>query len=235
MVLLRKGCQRLRLRVATAIADVVARHRLDFLGVNYYTPRTRSRGPPAILSSEGGGLLPATLGAWGVPGPGCAPGHGHGMGHRALGPRTELLRRASMRTYPKVSRNPHHGERRRVRRLRGLRKGRSATTRADRLPPRGHLPAPCAGAIDRRCRGRAGTSPGPCWTTSSGPRGMPSGSAWCTWTTATECRNPEGQRGLVWARRPQERGGHRLMRPPGSTLRWSLRTVARKTTCSVRL
>src|ERR1700761_1338775 len=40
----------------------------------------------------------------------------------------------------------------------------------------------------------AGTSPGRCWTTSSGPTGTPSGSAWCSWTTAPSGASPSGAR-----------------------------------------
>ena len=45
-----------------------------------------------------------------------------------------------------------------------------------------HLDA-CGRAADRRVRRWPATSPGRCWTTSSGPTATPSGSAWCTSTT----------------------------------------------------
>ena len=62
-----------------------------------------------------------------------------------------------------------------------------------------------AGHIARRSRGDrrrastcAATSSGPCWTTSSGPRASPSGSAWCTSTSTRRRARPKAS--YAWFR-----------------------------------
>ena len=189
--------------------EIISR-KIDMLGINYYSPALVAAGEPAPAGSTpwigaehvrwvDGGRKRTTMN-WEIDENGllrAPPARAQGL------PRHRPLR---------------HRERRGLRRRAERGRGR-ARPGPHRLPGTPHQRLRRGGA--GVCRSRV-TSPGPCWTTSSGPTGTGSGSASCTWTStrrsAPRRTPPSGTRPAsgraAWGELRRARGtGHRLAHP----------------------
>ncbi len=165
--------------------DVISRP-LDFLGVNYYSPTT-VRSAAAVAAGGGDGRAARSDDRDGL-------GRRRRRPARPAAPAARRLRRPA---------DLDHRERRRVRR-RAARRRRGRGPLARRVPGRPRR---------RRCAARsptastsAATTPGRCWTTSSGSTATTSASGSCASTTPPRSASPSAARSGTATTSPRREG-----------------------------